>query len=244
MKEYAILLDNTFSTGCNSCAYRCIQELQIPRPGGEGALSDLRSDQRRRPLPEAVHALPGAGLRRQLPCQGPDPSRNTAPSSTTPQTCIGCKTCTGLSVPCSPVRRGHKENTSSAACAPTRPARQDALLRRGLSTGALQFGEYKEILAKAKDMAAKGKLKLTACRKTAGPIFSSLSKTDPVVAGYPKVPGKDLKKGVSMGDAVAVPGPWLPWPSAGSRSSPRERPGKGQGAERPDRRNNRAGGGQ
>ena len=28
MKEYAILLDSTYCTGCNSCGYRCIQEFQ------------------------------------------------------------------------------------------------------------------------------------------------------------------------------------------------------------------------
>ncbi|MCG6538282.1 MAG: 4Fe-4S dicluster domain-containing protein, partial [Syntrophales bacterium LBB04] len=28
MKEYAILLDSTYCTGCNTCSYRCVQEFR------------------------------------------------------------------------------------------------------------------------------------------------------------------------------------------------------------------------
>ena len=36
MKEYAILLDNTFCTGCNTCSYRCIQEYRYHDQASKG----------------------------------------------------------------------------------------------------------------------------------------------------------------------------------------------------------------
>ncbi len=36
MKRYAILLDDTFCTGCNSCAYRCIQEFRYHDQASKG----------------------------------------------------------------------------------------------------------------------------------------------------------------------------------------------------------------
>ena len=36
MKESAILLDTTYCTGCNSCAYRCIQEFRYHDKAAKG----------------------------------------------------------------------------------------------------------------------------------------------------------------------------------------------------------------
>jgi Fe-S-cluster-containing dehydrogenase component len=206
MKEYAILLDNTFCTGCNSCAYRCIQEFQY-------------HDQAAKGLFRTFVQINDDGLyhKRCMHCLDPDCVANCPVKALTKseygpvlynaKTCIGCKTCVRsckFHVP--QFDEASKKIVKCSLCAHKVSEGKLPSCVEVCPTGALQFGEYQEILAKAKDMAAKGKLKLYGMQENGGTHLFVLSKTDPAVAGYPQVPAKDIKKkSAALGDTLAVP---------------------------------------
>ena len=205
MKEYAILLDTTYCTGCNSCAYRCIQEFRYHDKAARGLFRtfvQINDD--------------GLYQKRCMHCLAPDCVENCPVQALTKsesgqvlydqKKCIGCKTCVRVCkfgipqfdeearkiVKCSMCAHRTGEN-KPPACVEVCP------------TGALQFGEYNEILAKAEKLAAKGKLKVYGRKETGGTHLFVLAKVDPVRFGYPKVPAKAVKKGVSARDLPGMP---------------------------------------
>jgi Fe-S-cluster-containing dehydrogenase component len=204
MKEYAILLDNTFCTGCNSCAYRCIQEFHYHDQAAKGLFRtfvQINDD--------------GLYQKRCMHCLDPDCVANCPVKALTKseygpvlynaQTCIGCKTCTRVCpfhVP--QFDEATKKIVKCSMCAHKTSEGKVPSCVEVCPTGALQFGEYQEILTKAKAMAAKDKLVLYGVAENGGTHLFVLAKTDPVVAGYPKVPAK-AKKSVSLGDSLALP---------------------------------------
>ncbi len=205
MKEYAILLDETNCVGCNSCAYRCVQEFRYHDQAGKGLFRtfvQINDD--------------GLYHKRCMHCLEPDCVENCPVQALTisdygtvlynAQTCIGCQTCVKVCkfhvpqfdaaakkiVKCSMC--SHRINDGKPpACVEVCP------------TGALQFGEYQEILDKAKKLAAKNKLKIYGMKENGGTHVFVLAKNDPTKFGYPRVPEKAIKKKVSMEDGIAVP---------------------------------------
>lgn len=205
MKEYAILLDTTFCTGCNACAYRCIQEYRYHDQAAKGlfrTFAQINDD--------------GLYHKRCMHCVDPDCVANCPVKALTKseygpvlydaQKCVGCQTCVRVCkfhvpqfdevarkmIKCSMCAHRINEN-KPPACVEVCP------------TGALQFGEYQEMLDRAKNLAAKNNLKIYGMNENGGTHVFVLAKADPVSFGYPKVPVKDITKSVSMGENFTVP---------------------------------------
>ncbi len=205
MKEYAILLDTTYCTGCNSCAYRCIQEFRY-------------HDQAAKGLFRTFVQINDDGLyhKRCMHCIEPDCVANCPVKALTKsesgqvlydaKKCIGCQTCVRsckFGIPL--FDEITKKIVKCSMCAHRTGQGKLPACVEVCSTGALQFGEYQEIRAKAKDMAVKNNLKIYGMVQNGGTHLFVLAKVDPATFGYPKVPAKDIKKGVSMGDLPAMP---------------------------------------
>ncbi|HNY64601.1 MAG TPA: 4Fe-4S dicluster domain-containing protein [Deltaproteobacteria bacterium] len=200
MKEYAILLDTTYCTGCNSCAYRCVQEFRYHDKAAKGLFRtfvQVNDD--------------GLYQKRCMHCLEPDCVANCPVEALTKSAsgqvlydaakCIGCKTCVKsckFGIP--QYDADTKKIVKCSMCAHRAGENKEPACVEICPTGALQFGEYREILAKAKALAAKGKLKIYGMNENGGTHLFVLAKVDPVKFGYPKVAAKTIKAGVSMND--------------------------------------------
>lgn len=204
MKEYAILLDETYCTGCNSCAYRCIQEFRYHDQAAKGLFRtfvQINDD--------------GLYQKRCMHCLDPDCVANCPMKALTKSEygpvlynatlCVGCQTCVKMCkfhipqydadtrkiVKCSMCAHRGSEG-KMPACVEVCP------------TGALEFGEYSEILEKAKNVAARNNLKIYGMKENGGTHLFVLAKNEPVQIGYPEVPAKDTKA-ASTGNGFTVP---------------------------------------
>lgn len=191
MKEYAILLNNTNCTACNTCAYRCMQEFRYHGQASKG-------------LFRTFVATNDDGLyhKRCMHCVDPQCVRNCpvnalakseyGPVLYSADTCIGCQTCVKVcpfNVP--QFDEASKKIVKCSMCAQrvgkgTQPACVEAC-----PTGALEFGEYKAMMARAQEMAKKGKLTLYGDKEAGGTHLFVLMKGDPAAAGYPKAAQKE-----------------------------------------------------
>lgn len=205
MKTYAILLDQTFCTGCNTCAYRCIQEYRY-------------HDQASKGLFRTFVQINDDGLyhHRCMHCLEPDCVANCPVKALTKsdsgqvlydsRKCVGCQTCVRVCKFHVPLfDENTKKIVKCSMCAHRTGNNQLPACVEVCPTGALQFGEYSEILAKAKAAAAKGKMKVYGLKENGGTSFFVVAKTDPVLAGYPKVGAKALKNKASLGDLAMAP---------------------------------------
>ena len=205
MKEYAILLDDTYCTGCNSCAYRCIQEFRYHDQAAKGLFRtfvQINDD--------------GLYQKRCMHCEAPDCVENCPVKALTKsesgqvlydaQKCIGCQTCVRVCkfhVP--QFDADAKKIVKCSMCAHRVGLGKAPACVEICPTGALQFGEYAEMLKKAKTLAAKNNLKIYGMKENGGTHVFVLAKNEPVSFGYPKVAAKNIKKKVSMSDTVTVP---------------------------------------
>lgn len=205
MKEYAILLDTTFCTGCNSCSYRCVQEFRY-------------HDQAAKGLFRTFVRINDDGLYHQrcMHCLDPDCVANCPVQALTKsesgqvlydaKKCIGCQTCVNVckfNIP--QFDKDTKKIVKCSMCAHRTGQGQVPACVEVCPTGALQFGEYQEILAKAQSIAAKDKLKIYGVKENGGTRFFVLAKNDPVAFGYPKVAASDVQKNIALGDSFTVP---------------------------------------
>jgi Fe-S-cluster-containing dehydrogenase component len=206
MKEYAILLDNTFCTGCNTCGYRCIQEYRY-------------HDQASKGLFRTFVKINDEGLyqRRCMHCQDPTCVANCPVKALTKsgygpvlydaQTCIGCETCTKVcpfEVP--QFDQASKKIVKCSFCANRIGAGKQPACTEVCPTGALQFGEYNAIKTQAAKQAKEKNLKIYGYTENGGTHVFVLAKNDLVAAGYPKVAQKAGKAGsFDLGGAIAVP---------------------------------------
>jgi Fe-S-cluster-containing dehydrogenase component len=206
MKEYAILLDNTYCTGCDTCAYRCVQEFRYHDQAAKGLFRTF-----------VTTTDPGLYHKRCMHCLEPACVKNCPVNALTKSgygpvlysvdTCIGCQMCVKVCPFQVPQFDAAKQKiVKCSMCAQrvgngTQPACVEAC-----PTGALQFGEYKAIMTKAQDLAKKGKLTLYGAQEAGGTHLFILTKGDPVAMGYPKVAKKAraIKK-ASMEGTLAVP---------------------------------------
>jgi Fe-S-cluster-containing dehydrogenase component len=160
MKEYAILLDNTFCTGCNTCGYRCIQEFRY-------------HDQAAKGLFRTFVQINDEGLyqKRCMHCLDPQCVKNCPVKALTKsdygpvlysaQTCIGCRTCTKVcpfQVP--QFDEAAKKIVKCSLCAQRLGDGKQPACVEVCPTGALQFGEYKAMKSQAVKLAKEKKLAL------------------------------------------------------------------------------------
>lgn len=205
MKEYAMMLDTTYCTGCNSCAYRCIQEFRYHDKAAKG-------------LFRTFVQINDNGLyqKRCMHCLDPDCVANCPVEALTKSDsgqvlydvnkCIGCKTCVKVCkfhVP--QYDADAKKIVKCSMCAHRVGEGKSPACVEVCPTSALVFGEYKEILEKAKKIAVKNNLKIYGMKENGGTHVFVLAKVDPVKFGYPKVAAKTLKKGVAMNGIPTMP---------------------------------------
>lgn len=206
MKEYAILLDSTYCTGCNSCAYRCIQEFRYHDSASRGNFRTFVQ-------------INDEGLyhRRCMHCLEPDCVTNCPVKALTKSdygpvlynvdTCIGCQTCVRVCKFHIPQYDATtKKIVKCSLCAHRTAEGKEPACVEVCPTSALQFGEYTAIMTKAREMAKKGKLNIYGLQENGGTHLIVLSKENPIAAGYPKVEKKALKgKKVAMEGDFGVP---------------------------------------
>ncbi|NPU83009.1 MAG: 4Fe-4S binding protein [Syntrophaceae bacterium] len=206
MKEYAILLDNTFCTGCNSCAYRCIQEFRYHDQASKGLFRTFVS-------------INDGGLyhRRCMHCLDPQCVRNCPVKALTKsdygpvlydaKVCIGCQTCVRVCPFHIPqFDEASKKIVKCSLCAQRLGDGKQPACVEICPTGALQFGEYGAMKTLALKRAKEKKLKLYGYDEGGGTHVFVLTKEDSAAAGYPNVQKKALKSGrASLDGGLGVP---------------------------------------
>jgi formate dehydrogenase iron-sulfur subunit len=204
MKEYAILIDSTYCTACNTCSYRCIQEFRYHSQAAKGlfrtfvAANDDGTYHKR-----CMHCLEPECVK-QCPVNALTKTEY-GPVLYSIQTCIGCQTCVKVcpfSIP--QFDEATKKIVKCSLCAHRVGDGKQPACVEACPTGALQFGEYKAIMTRAKDLAAKGKLTVYGMQEAGGTHLFVIAKGDPVKAGYPAVAKMAMKTSSSL-DGLKVP---------------------------------------
>lgn len=207
MKEYGILLDTTYCTGCNTCGYRCVQEFRYHEQAAKGLFRTfVKINDEGMYHKRCMHCL-------DPQCAAVCPVKAMTKSEYGPvlynaETCIGCEACVNacpFSVP--QFDRAKSKVVKCSMCAQrTGEGKQPACVEV-CPTGALQFGEYKAILAQARERATKGKLKTFGAEENGGTHLIVLTRADAIAIGYPKVEKvkKAKAKKASMEAGLAAP---------------------------------------
>lgn len=206
MKEYGILLDTTFCTGCNSCTYRCIQEFRYHNQASRG-------------LFRTFVQINDGGLyhKRCMHCIDPECVKNCpvealkksgyGPVLYDAKICVGCKTCAEVCPYGAPQFDEVTEKiVKCSLCAHRVGEGKQPACVEVCSTGALEFGEYSVIREKAKNISNKSGLYTYGLEEAGGAHFIVVSKESPISAGYPKPVKKAVKSShVPSGNSIAVP---------------------------------------
>lgn len=190
MKQYAILLDTRFCTGCNTCFYKCVQENRLHDVAANGNSRTVVTinDEGMYHL-RCMHCLEPA-------CVANCPKKALTKSEYGPvlwdtNVCIRCGTCVlrcpfhvpmfdkayNKIVKCSMCAHRNFEGDGKAvpACVEVCP------------TSAMEFGEREAIIAKAQKMAQENKLHIYGLEENGGTSMIILTQADPIAAGYPEV---------------------------------------------------------
>ncbi len=190
MKQYAILLDTRFCTGCNTCFYKCVQENRLHDVAANGntrtivSVTDLGVYHQR-----CMHCL-------EPSCVANCPKKALSKTEYGPvlwdtNVCIRCGTCVlrcpfhvpmldeanNKIVKCSMCAHRNFEGGENVqpACVEVCP------------TGALEFGEREQIVARARQMAQENNLHIYGLEENGGTSMMILTKDDPLAVGYPAV---------------------------------------------------------
>ena len=187
MKEYAILLDTTYCTGCNTCAYTCIQEFRDQDQAAHG-------------LFRAFVQMNDEGMYQQrcMHCKDPQCVKVCSTGALTKSKygpvlfdaakCAGDKKCVAA-CPFEAIQF----NTATAKivkcsmCAHRLIEDKGPACVEACPSGALQFGEYGKLLEVAKTSVTKNKLNIYGLKENGGTHMIILLKGKPVQVGYPTV---------------------------------------------------------
>jgi formate dehydrogenase iron-sulfur subunit len=187
MKEYAILLDTTLCTGCNTCMYKCVQENRLQNPGSRGMFRTTVYINDEGPYHHrCMHCLEPA-------CVGVCPTgaltqSEYGPVLYNPALCTGEKECVDACPFHVPIFDELTQNiVKCTMCAHRIKEGREPACVEVCPTSALQFGEYNELVARAKELAAKTKLHIYGLEEAGGTHTIILAKEDPVTYGFPAV---------------------------------------------------------
>lgn len=183
MPKYAILIDTTFCTGCNTCFYKCVQEYQLHVPASKG-------------ITRTVVFVMDRGLyhRRCMHCEDPACVK-ACPTKALEKTeygavlyelakcnfCLACVNACPFKVPLPDESRKVIEKCSM--CAHRIKAGEVPACVEACPTWAIEFGEYEAVAAKAREEARKRGLYLYGAPGVTSVFI--LTKEDPKKVGYP-----------------------------------------------------------
>ncbi len=206
MSKNTILIDNRFCTVCNSCLYKCIQENRTHDPGTRGFFRTM------------VYLKDGGQYhKRCMHCKEPAcvavcPVNALTKSAYGPvlydsKVCIGCQQCVSacpFNIPQYDAKT--QKIVKCSLCAHRIGEGKDPACVEVCPTGALMFGEYDEMVSKAKDLAAKNKLSLYGLQENGGTHVLVLTMEKPAALGYPQVgPKAVVPKKVGLKNDLKVP---------------------------------------
>lgn len=192
MKSYAIMLDSTLCTGCNTCLYKCIQENGTHDPASRGMFRTL-----------AAIGDSGVCHQRCMHCNAPD-CVDVCPVDALTKTdygpvlydaggCIGCQACVDacpfFALVFDPVT---EKIVRCSMCAHRVKESRPPACVEACPTGALVFDAYDTILAAAEKRAARDNLHTYGITQNGGTCFVVVSKIDPMEIGYPQVAAKTV----------------------------------------------------
>ena len=196
MKDQALLYDSSYCTGCNSCAYKCIQEFSEHALAAKGIFRTI-----------ALIKDDGVQKKQCMQCKEPQcVEASQGAFSKTPYGSVvvdGEKLKDGKKVAAAcPFHAVQQDETSGKVvncnlCAHRQVAGQKPACVDACLTGALQAGPYEEMVAKAKELAAKRKLHIYGLRENGGTRVLILTKAIPAALGYPNVAKKGLRAGLT-----------------------------------------------
>lgn len=204
MKSYGILIDTSYCTGCNTCLYRCVQEFRSHTQAADG-------------LFKTFVAINDGGLyhKRCMHCSAPEcvkvcPVNALTKSEYGPvlydrEKCIGCQSCVKacpFSIPQYDAKT--QKIVKCSLCAHRIAEGKETACAEACPTGAIQFGELKAMVAKAKEIAKKRKMTIYGLNEASGTSTFILIPGSPKNAGY-----IDVKKGParikkSSADSIGV----------------------------------------
>jgi len=197
MKTYAIFIDTTNCTGCNTCSYRCIQEFRYHNQAAKG-------------LFRTFVTINDDGLyhKKCMHCANPECVKVCPVNALTKseygavlydaEKCIGCQSCVKacpFNIP--QFDESSKKIVKCSLCAHRIKDGKEPACSEACPTGAIQFGEYNAILGKVKSIAAKKKANIYGKDEAGGTSIFIITKGSPTKAGYPevkKIPAKKIKK--------------------------------------------------
>jgi Fe-S-cluster-containing dehydrogenase component len=205
MKEQAILVDTTHCTGCNSCSYRCIQEFGDHEVAARGMFRN-------------IVLIKDQGIVRQQCMNCRDAQCVKASEGALTKSAYGpvlvddskLKNAKAVTEAC-PFHAAHYDETSKKLvncnlCAHRLVEGKQPACVDACPAGALQSGDYEQMSALAKQLAASKHLKVYGLNENGGTHVIILTKVDPVGLGYPKVKGSlraELTTELSAGPLVA-----------------------------------------
>jgi len=200
--RYAFLLDLRFCTGCNTCTYACMQENRLWDEYSRGLFRRVAIIADEGILHKGCYHCANAACVASCPTG----AMYKTPEGVTlynPDLCIGCKTCIS-SCPFHAIA-WDDEKKQVVRCTMCYHRLKEGKPPRCVEvcpTGALSFGPYEEIVAKARSMASAENLYIYGLEEAGGTSKIIVSKVDPRRIGYPDVP-KSLPIGVGPA-AVSV----------------------------------------
>ena len=190
MKQYAILLDSRFCTGCNTCFYKCVQENRLHDVSANGSTRTLvQINDEGMYHHRCMHCL-------EPTCVANCPKKALTKTDYGPvlwdtNVCIRCGTCVQkcpFKVPV--LDKPNNEIVKCSMCAHRNLGQDEKAIPACVEvcpTNALEFGEREAIVAKAQQMAKENGLYLYGLEENGGTNMLILTKADPTVVGYPAV---------------------------------------------------------
>ncbi len=187
-----ILIDNRFCTSCNTCLYKCVQENRVHEPGKRGLFRTFvylkdEGQYHKRCMhckePSCVAVCPVQALTKSA----------YGPVLYDPAICIGCQQCVGacpFNIP--QYDAATTKIVKCSLCAHRITENKEPACVEACPTSALLFGEYDEMLARAKELAAAHKLNLYGIEENGGTHVLILTAEKPAVLGYPKVGNRSV----------------------------------------------------
>ena len=200
MKEYAILLDSTYCTGCNTCMYKCIQENWLQEPASRGLFRTwVQINDHGLYHHRCMHCLEPSCVEACKEANGEKHALTKSPYGPVlfdVSLCVGCEACVDacpFEVP--KIDETTQKMIKCSMCAHRIQDGREPACVEACPTSALIFGEYRDIVAQAKERAAAQKLKIYGLEENGGGHFLVLV-SEPIKAGYPKAdlqPGKGIR---------------------------------------------------